>query len=142
MNDTLINDTTDENRPRQMYALEETGFKEVPKKFRRFYRKWGGPGDELAPNLRVGNDFILYAAILLQPPWQLIGSSASRRAETVSVSGTAGPVEGWQVNLYRAPADVDPPRPAEPLTDERKGSLTLLALLGYLVVGNLLRLIG
>jgi hypothetical protein len=49
MNDTLINDTTDENRPRQMYALEETGFKEVPKKFRRFYRKWGGPGDELAP---------------------------------------------------------------------------------------------
>ena len=36
--------------PRQRYVLEETGFDEVPKKYRRFYRKWGGAGDTLAPN--------------------------------------------------------------------------------------------
>lgn len=35
---------------RQRYILEETGFDEVPKKYRRFYRKWNGPGDRLAPN--------------------------------------------------------------------------------------------
>jgi len=36
--------------PRQRYVLEDTGFDEVPKKYRRFYRKWGGGGDVLAPN--------------------------------------------------------------------------------------------
>ena len=36
--------------PRQRYVLEDTGFDEVPKKYRRFYRKWGGRGDVLAPN--------------------------------------------------------------------------------------------
>jgi hypothetical protein len=35
---------------RRRYVLEETGFDEVPKKYRRFYRKWNGPQDELAPN--------------------------------------------------------------------------------------------
>ena len=50
MNDTLINKSSGDDKPRQMYVLEETGFREVPKKFRRFYRKWGGPGDELTPN--------------------------------------------------------------------------------------------
>jgi len=50
MNDTLINNPKDDTRPRQMFVLEETGFKEVPKKFRRFYRKWGGPSDTLGPN--------------------------------------------------------------------------------------------
>jgi hypothetical protein len=36
--------------PRQRYTLEETGFNEVPRKYRRFYRRWQGPGDSLAPN--------------------------------------------------------------------------------------------
>jgi hypothetical protein len=36
--------------PRQRYILEDTGFDEVPVKYRRFYRKWRGPGDALAPN--------------------------------------------------------------------------------------------
>jgi hypothetical protein len=36
--------------PRQRYVLDETGFDEVPKKYRRFYRKWKGAGDTLAPN--------------------------------------------------------------------------------------------
>ncbi|MEO6025946.1 MAG: hypothetical protein ABIR79_03660 [Candidatus Binatia bacterium] len=35
---------------RQRFILEDTGFDEVPKKYRRFYRKWKGPGDRLAPN--------------------------------------------------------------------------------------------
>jgi hypothetical protein len=35
---------------RRRFVLEDTGFDEVPKKFRRFYRKWAGPGDTLAPN--------------------------------------------------------------------------------------------
>ena len=36
--------------PRRRFELEDTGFDEVPKKYRRFYRKWRGPGDVLAPN--------------------------------------------------------------------------------------------
>lgn len=35
---------------RRRFELGETGFDEVPRKYRRFYRKWRGPGDELAPN--------------------------------------------------------------------------------------------
>ncbi|HEY2774636.1 MAG TPA: hypothetical protein VGK20_11380 [Candidatus Binatia bacterium] len=35
---------------RRRYELEDTGFNEVPKRFRRFYRRWGGPGEVLAPN--------------------------------------------------------------------------------------------
>lgn len=55
MNDPLIgkngiNNTSEEPAPRQMYVLEETGFNEVPRKFRRFYRKWGGPSDLPAAN--------------------------------------------------------------------------------------------
>ena len=36
--------------PRRRYLFEETGFDEVPKKYRRFHRKWRGAGDVLAPN--------------------------------------------------------------------------------------------
>lgn len=36
--------------PRQRYLLEDTGFDEVPAKYRKFYRKWRGAGDSLAPN--------------------------------------------------------------------------------------------
>lgn len=35
---------------RRTYVLEETGFREVPKRWRRFYRHWQGAGDSLAPN--------------------------------------------------------------------------------------------
>ena len=39
-----LESTTSEadERPRQRYLLQDTGFDEVPKKFRRFYRKWRG----------------------------------------------------------------------------------------------------
>jgi len=40
----------DDKRPRQRFVLDETGFDEVPKKYRKYYRKWKGPGDDLGPN--------------------------------------------------------------------------------------------
>jgi len=40
----------DSERPRQRFLLEDTGFDEVPKKYRRFFRKWRGADDALAPN--------------------------------------------------------------------------------------------
>jgi len=36
--------------PRRRYELDDRGFDEVPKKYRRFYRRWEGAGDALAPN--------------------------------------------------------------------------------------------
>ena len=39
-----------EDAPRRTYDLDETGFREVPKKWRKFYRHWQGAGDSLAPN--------------------------------------------------------------------------------------------
>jgi hypothetical protein len=36
--------------PRQRFILDDTGFDEVPEKYRRFYRRWRGPDDSLAPN--------------------------------------------------------------------------------------------
>ena len=35
---------------RRRYTLEDTGFREVPAKYRKFYRHWRGAGDTLAPN--------------------------------------------------------------------------------------------
>ena len=35
---------------RRRFELDDQGFDEVPMKYRRFYRRWGGPGDTLAPN--------------------------------------------------------------------------------------------
>jgi hypothetical protein len=36
--------------PCRRFELEDTGFDEVPARYRKFYRRWDGPGDELAPN--------------------------------------------------------------------------------------------
>lgn len=37
--------------PRRRFELaDDTGFDEVPAKYRRFYRRWRGAGDALAPN--------------------------------------------------------------------------------------------
>ncbi|MCC6640206.1 MAG: hypothetical protein IT386_03465 [Deltaproteobacteria bacterium] len=38
------------SKPRQRFVLEETGFDEVPEKYRKYYRKWKGPSDDLGPN--------------------------------------------------------------------------------------------
>jgi hypothetical protein len=49
--DPLERTVADEaDRPRRRYVLEDTGFDEVPKKYRKFYRKWLGEEDTLAPN--------------------------------------------------------------------------------------------
>lgn len=48
--DTVTASDAPGDAPRRYYQLEETGFMEVPKKWRRFYRHWQGPGDSLAPN--------------------------------------------------------------------------------------------
>jgi hypothetical protein len=50
MLDTLETSTDTGLAERRRYVLDDTGFDEVPKKYRRFYRKWGGAGDTLAPN--------------------------------------------------------------------------------------------
>ena len=51
MTDTLLQESPSyRNDGRRRFVLEETGFNEVPKKYRKFYRKWGGDGDSLAPN--------------------------------------------------------------------------------------------
>lgn len=37
--------------PRRRFVLEDdTHFDEVPRRYRRFYRRWGGPTDALGPN--------------------------------------------------------------------------------------------
>jgi len=36
--------------PRQRFVLDDRGFDEVPPRYRRFYRRWQGGGDALAPN--------------------------------------------------------------------------------------------
>jgi hypothetical protein len=51
VNDPLTREVEEPQRtPRQRFVLEDTGFNEVPRKYRRFYRHWGGPGDTLASN--------------------------------------------------------------------------------------------
>ena len=45
----VVQRTKDET-PRRMFELEETGFKEVPKRWRKFYRHQRGPDDVLGPN--------------------------------------------------------------------------------------------
>ncbi|MEN8183766.1 MAG: hypothetical protein ABFS46_14660 [Myxococcota bacterium] len=35
---------------RRRFELDDRGFDEVPPKYRKFYRRWEGSGDELAPN--------------------------------------------------------------------------------------------
>jgi hypothetical protein len=51
MSDPLeVEDSAEREQPRQRFVLDDTGFDEVPKKYRKFYRKWRGSGDSLAPN--------------------------------------------------------------------------------------------
>jgi len=39
-----------ERDTRRRFELDDRGFDEVPKKYRRYYRKWEGVGDTLGPN--------------------------------------------------------------------------------------------
>lgn len=49
MTDTDSTDVS-EHESRRRYELEDTGFREVPKRWRKFYRHWQGDGDQLGPN--------------------------------------------------------------------------------------------
>ena len=42
--------SADEEAPRRRYELDDRGFDEVPRKYRKYYRLWEGPDDSLAPN--------------------------------------------------------------------------------------------
>ncbi len=44
-----VAEVSDDTR-RQRYKLDDSGFDEVPREYRKFYRHWAGPGDSLAPN--------------------------------------------------------------------------------------------
>jgi hypothetical protein len=50
MTDPLKREEAEREEPRQRYVLDDRGFDEVPEKYRRFYRKWDGRSDSLAPN--------------------------------------------------------------------------------------------
>ena len=39
-----------ESQERRRYELDDRGFDEVPAKYRKYYRRQGGPDDTLAPN--------------------------------------------------------------------------------------------
>ena len=46
-----LDDSQETAAPRERFTLkDDTGFDEVPKKYRRFYRRWTGLGDSLAAN--------------------------------------------------------------------------------------------
>lgn len=50
MTDPLESEEQAREEPRQRFVLDDRGFDEVPAKYRRFYRKWAGRSDSLAPN--------------------------------------------------------------------------------------------
>ena len=46
----VAGDAAPDERPRRRFELDDRGFDEVPARYRRFYRRWQGAGDALAPN--------------------------------------------------------------------------------------------
>src|SRR5262245_12788428 len=48
--DPLESSSATDLRPRQRFVLDDVGFDEVPAEYRKFYRKWRGANDALAPN--------------------------------------------------------------------------------------------
>jgi hypothetical protein len=51
VSERLLELAAGDEAPRKRYELkDDTGFDEVPAKYRKFYRRWEGPGDALAPN--------------------------------------------------------------------------------------------
>ena len=50
MIDTLESPDDRSHSSRRQFALDDTGFDEVPEKFRKFYRRWLGATDVLGPN--------------------------------------------------------------------------------------------
>jgi hypothetical protein len=46
----LLDPEGGEEAPRRRFELDDRGFNEVPKKYRRFYRRWEGASDRLELN--------------------------------------------------------------------------------------------
>jgi hypothetical protein len=50
MTDSLLAEGDEAAEPRRRFVLDDTGFDEVPKKYRKFYRRWRGRDDTLEAN--------------------------------------------------------------------------------------------
>lgn len=50
MSDDPLQSAAPSKTDRPTFTLEDRGFLEVPKKWRKYYRHWEGDGDSLAPN--------------------------------------------------------------------------------------------
>jgi hypothetical protein len=50
MTDSLLAEGDEAAEPRRRFVLDDTGFDEVPKKYRKFYRRWRGRDDALEAN--------------------------------------------------------------------------------------------
>ncbi len=50
MSDDPLQSAAPSGTARSTFTLEDRGFLEVPKKWRKYYRHWEGDGDSLAPN--------------------------------------------------------------------------------------------
>lgn len=48
--DPLESEQPGHESPRQRFVLDDQGFDEVPRKYRKFYRRWQGSGDVLGAN--------------------------------------------------------------------------------------------
>ncbi len=79
--------------PRRRYELDDRGFDEVPKKYRKYYRRWGGPSDELAPNEAVCPvcKIVVRSARELRPGDRLYCMACMTRLEVIV--GEAGRLE-------------------------------------------------
>ena len=86
-----------DERPRRRYELDDRGFDEVPPRYRRFYRRWQGPGDALAPNeaLCPVCKIVVRSTRELRPGDRLYCMACMSRL--VVVSGDAGRLEAHVV---------------------------------------------
>jgi hypothetical protein len=79
--------------PRRRFELDDRGFDEVPVKYRKYYRRWDGAGDVLAPNeaLCPVCKIVIRSARELRPRDRLYCMACMTRLEVVS--GEAGRLE-------------------------------------------------
>ena len=96
-----------DERPRQRFVLDDTGFDEVPKKYRRFYRKWRGAGRRagaerghlpgvqgrhpLEPRAASGRSRLLHAVHVAPGRGARTRPGRSRRASRTEEEGAARP---------------------------------------------------
>ena len=85
--------------PRQRFVLDDQGFDEVPKKYRRFYRRWKGEGDSLGPNEALC-PVCKIVVRSTSPRGSAAGSlAASGRSTAAGAAGVSGRTDGGGVAL-------------------------------------------